>query len=124
MKLALVAALLASCALADEAADRAAIQAVVTALNHGDKPVAELFTPDADGARELAWLNAPNRTPLSGVSQPYLKVRSVRFVTPEVALVDASADQYGSLFGRSIPVLLVMRKESRWRISALRILDY
>ena len=122
MKLAILAALLAPYALADEAADRAAIEAVVLALNYRDKPLADLFTPDSDGASELLRLTAPNREPFSEISEPYLRVRSIRFVTAEVALVDALSTQYGSLMMRRVPVLLVMRNQSRWRISALRIL--
>jgi hypothetical protein len=122
VKLAILAALLAPYALADEAVDRAAIEAVVLALNHHDKPLADLFTPDADGASELLWLTAPNREPFSEISEPYLRVRSIRFVTAEVALVDALSTQYGSLMMRRVPVLLVMINQSRWRISALRIL--
>ena len=49
-------------------------------------------------------------------------IRSVRFLTPEVALVDVDYRQIGSLgLMLRVPVLLVLRKESEgWRIAAFR----
>jgi hypothetical protein len=120
---------LAPCAVADEAADRMAIESVVSALNDRSRPAADLFTSDAGGTGELARLAELDRTlvrfsgPMSETTPPRLVVRSIRFLTPQVALVDAANIQYGSLIlVRSVPVMLVMKKDGDWRIAALRVL--
>ncbi len=55
---------------------------------------------------------------------PRIVIQSVRFITPEIALVDAANTQYGStILVRRVPVLFVMKKEARdWRIASLRVL--
>ena len=57
------------------------------------------------------------------VSQVYFEANAIRFVTPDVASVKASASQYGSLIlKRTIPVVFVLKREGgAWRISVLRI---
>jgi hypothetical protein len=120
---------LASHALADEAADRTAIASVIRAVNDHSKPASALLSSDADSS-EIARLSnliplppAPPE-PLSEVTQPRLVARSIRFITPEVALVDGAIAQFGSvILERSTPVLLVMRKEGAdWRIAAVRVM--
>ena len=56
------------------------------------------------------------------VLTPHL--RSIRFVTPDVAFTDAANTQYGSMILQTrIPVLLVLRREGiDWRIVSLRVL--
>jgi hypothetical protein len=51
-------------------------------------------------------------------------IQSIRFIAPEVALVDAANTQYGAVIpARRIPVLLVMKKEgAEWRIASLRVM--
>lgn len=117
------------CALADETADRIAIESVVGALSDHSRPAVELFTSDAGGTGELLRLADLDRTlvrssgPMSETTPPRLVVRSIRFLTPQVALVDAANTQYGSLIlVRKVPVLLVMKKDGDWRIAALRVL--
>jgi len=122
---------------ADEAADRAAIERVVGALNTdrtgaGQGRIASLFTTDnSDADKELDRLATLDRQllrasekPWSEVTTPRLVIQSIRFITPEVALVDAGNTQYGSMIlVRRVPVLLVMRKEAKaWRIASLRVL--
>jgi hypothetical protein len=122
----LVLSVFAHTAFADEAADRAAIDALIAALNNHTQPSSNLFTGDsADIQRELANLAAASRPsggPLSEVSEPHITVRSVRFITSDVALVDATSDQFGSTLPvRRIPVLLILKKDANWRIAAVRI---
>jgi hypothetical protein len=116
---------------AEEDADQTAIQRVIDALNiyksSGNQRALDLFTNDAGGefARLLEldrWL-APTNAPWTEVTKPVLTVRSTRFITTVVALVDAANTQYGSIIvKREIPLLLVMKKEAGvWRIAALRI---
>jgi len=110
----------------DETADRAAIESIIATLNSHRKPVASLFTLEAPTAdvQELTRLAEASREPLSEVTEPHFIIRSIRFVTPGVALVDAEKDvQYGSLvFKPSVPLVLVMKKVTQWRIAAVRVL--
>lgn len=48
---------------------------------------------------------------------------SIRFVTPKIALVDASKTQFGSLtVVRSVPLLFVLVKQgASWRIAAIQL---
>lgn len=119
---------LASLALAGQPAGRVAIQGVVEALNRaqfsgGQKGVAGLFTEDADNQLDRLRLQ-PGGEPWTEVTAPRLVVESIRFITADVALVDAANTQYGSLIlVRRVPVLLVMRKGATgWRIASLRML--
>jgi hypothetical protein len=124
----------ATLAYADEAADRSAIERVIGVLNDSQtgsvkKPTSTLFTPDADS--ELDRLSHLDRRllqlanePWSEVTTPRVVIHSIRFVTPNVALVNAANTQYGStILVRRIPLLFVMRKEgTHWRIASLRVL--
>jgi hypothetical protein len=114
----------------EEASDRAAIERVIAALNDPQTPPATLFTSDADSAAELARLSGisramagASRQPWSEVTPPRIVSRSIRFITAEAALADAAETQYGSvILARSVPLLLVMKKEGNtWRIAALRV---
>jgi hypothetical protein len=119
---------LADSALADSDADRTAIQSVVATLNDHTAPASTLFTTDgADGAElgRLADLNrmlSPSAEPLSEVTPPKIAVGSIRFITPDVVLVDGISAQYGSVIvTKSVSVLLVMKREgSNWRIASFR----
>jgi len=125
---------LAALALADEAGDRSAIERVIRFLNDrhavaGKKPTATLFTADADSDLDsLTELNARwlqfAREPWSEMTAPHLAIHSIRFVTGDVALVNAASVQYGSNIPvRRIPVLFVMKREGTdWRIASLRVL--
>src|SRR5215471_50641 len=134
MRVSLVCALLLMpvAAGADEREDRANIERLIGALNDDAPGAAQkrslLFTPDAE--IEFDRLSRLDRrlmqrsdTPWSEVTRPRMVIRSVQFITPEVALVDAANTQYGSvILVRRVPVLLVMKKEREWRIASLRIL--
>ena len=101
-------------------------QQIIAALNEyisgkDAQPVSVLFTNDAHPAEldRLAKLKT-----WSEMTPPRIVIKSVRFVTSDVALVDGSSMQYGSLIlVRRIPILLVMKKQvTDWRIDSLRIL--
>ncbi len=109
-------------ALADEAADRAAIDKLIATLNDRTASRAELYTSDSGDSRKLLEQIAnPPTAPMSERTQPFLVLNAVRFITPEVALVDATSAQYGSLYTRRIPVLLILRKSQAWQIAVVRI---
>jgi len=126
--------LFATLAWADEAADRSAIERVIGVLNDcqaGSSKKRTLFTSDADSElehpskldRRLLQLSSE---PWSEVTAPRLVIHSIRFVTNDVALVDAASTQYGStILVRRIPVRLVMKREGTdWRIASLRVLAH
>ena len=58
-----------------------------------------------------------------GVSQVYYEVTAIKFVSPDVAFVDATASQYGSvILKRTTRVVFVLKREGGvWRISVLRV---
>lgn len=112
---------------ADEASDRQAIRRTVFRLNS--------FTADFDNDAELARIRAapimlppladrPGEVIISSepwgeatISIPgvsFIAIKKIRFLTPEIALVDAYAKS---------PVLFVLRNESGiWKIASIRIL--
>ena len=57
------------------------------------------------------------------VSQVYFEVRSIKFLTADVAFVDARASQFGStILKRSMPAYFVLRKTGgEWRIAVMRL---
>jgi hypothetical protein len=114
--------LIASCGWADEGVDRQAIGQLIAAFNSHSKPPSDLFTADAPDNERIAWSDHEN--PLSEVTPPNIMIRSVRFITSEVALADCTNTQYGSLIiAQNTPVLLVMKKDgAQWRIASLRVL--
>jgi hypothetical protein len=126
MRIILAAAILfASFARADEASDRADIERTISALNkaQNEGERRELFTADAGNELDRLPRN-PDSRPWSEVNQAIFVIQTVRFVNPEVALVDAANSQFGStILVRRTPVLLVMKKEKGvWKIASLRLL--
>lgn len=122
--------LLVAFAHADEVSDRASIDSTIAALNkaQSENEWRDLFT--ADGIREFDRLPALAREPWSEdprpwpeVSRPGFIVRTVRFVSPETALVDAVSSQFGStIVVRRTPILFVMQKEEGvWKIASVRL---
>lgn len=124
-----------ACLWADEAADRIAIHKVMAALSEArrstdTKALSALFVSDA-ARSELEYLSAmdgrlldASNRPWSEVTVPRIVAKSIHFATPDVAVVDASNTQYGSVvLVRSVPVLFVMKRQGEdWRIDSLRVL--
>jgi hypothetical protein len=57
------------------------------------------------------------------VSQVYFEATAIRLVTPDVAFVNATASQFGSMImKRTMPAVFVLKREAgAWRISVMRI---
>src|SRR5450432_905854 len=98
---------------ANEASDRAAITRTVVSSSRVDPAkAAELTTVDFDG--ELITL--PEVRPWCELDCPRISVRSVRFITPDVALVDGAASGDGVLPSQYIAVM--KRDGITWRIAS------
>ena len=137
-------------ASADENADRTAIVNVIAALNEFPQHT-DSFTADADGKEivEQLWkgkrLASPMRSPSDhptvvishepwgeatidypGVEivNPRIESRTIRFITPDVALMDgACAYKDGGGNVQTTPLLFVMKKEGdRWKVASIRLL--
>ena len=100
------------CARAD---DGAAVRKVITAFNDPHQRQSVLM-PDAD-------LDSLSRYRGPEMSQVYFEVKAVRFVAPDVAVVDAAGSQYGSLtIKRSLRAVFVLKKQGdAWRVAVLRV---
>jgi hypothetical protein len=125
------------CALglwADEAQDRAAIDKAIITLNDA-APRAGLFTQDADSTVDfdrLLDLHRKNSSPRGFVigmdetwtemTVPRIVSGSIRFITPDVAIVDGASSIRGAVtLAPSVPLLFVMKREGKeWRIGAIR----
>ena len=124
MRVLLAAALLCTLpAFADEPADRTTIETVIHSLKTAGS-VSVLFTADADS--DLAELNAMSdaaKQPWSEALPPALVIDSIRFVTADVAIVNAANVQITSTLVRRAPVMFVMKREgAAWKIASLRML--
>lgn len=128
--------LFAACAWADESAERQDIDRVIASVN--DNPPAATFTADSDARPTLErlrpWAKERGRRPAVVISHdPWgeatiswtgpcgpIVSRTIRFITPDVALADATCG-YGDSSG--LPLLFVLKKErADWKIASLRIL--
>ncbi len=111
-----------------------AIQKVIDALNepHCDsqsKSLSSVFTRDADSADrerlsdvERQMCRRISSGPWPETTAPRIVSDSIRFVSPDVALVDAAITQIGALSWRHEPVLFVLKKVGPdWRIASLRL---
>ena len=115
--------LVATCAWADDASDREAIERVIAVVNNHSKPLTDLYTADAP-ENERSMLSA-NEQPWSEVTSPRITTRSIRFIPPQVALVEGTNTQYGSaIVVRTTLLLLVMKKDGeQWRIASVGALQ-
>ncbi|MCX6622272.1 MAG: hypothetical protein NTY38_14630 [Acidobacteria bacterium] len=112
-----------------DTADRQSIQRLIASLN---EPISQrrphLLAPATPAAEldALVHLNqtlrSMSRQPWSEVTAPHIVTRKIRFLTPEIALVDAASVQYGSvILTRAFPMVFVLRKLGKeWKITALR----
>jgi hypothetical protein len=118
----------------EETADRAQIASVIDALNQTPlnraPELARLFTADFDGSSALAEVlhsaatitisHEPWGEATWGFTGPRPRISSaaVRFVTPEVALVDGTAARPDD----SMPLLFILKKEGgSWKIASIRL---
>ena len=100
---------------ADEPADSQAIRRVIARFNHASERAAVL-AQDAD-------VPPLDRYAGQEVSQVYFEPTAIRLVTPDVAFVDATASQFGSvILKRTTRAMFVLKREGGvWRISVMRI---
>lgn len=107
--------MLAAIAWAAGPADHEAVRKAIATFNNPHER-ASVLARDADIA-PLA--------PFAGqeVSQVFFEATAIRLVTPDVAFVDATASQFGSvILKRSSPAVFVLKREAgAWRISVMRI---
>ena len=110
---------------ADDISDRKAIDTIIGSLfspqvRSSPQRMAELTTPDFDGDIDLI----PVRTVWCETSCEGFKVRAVKFVTNDVAVVDGETTVgTGSLSGTvslSQWLMILKRDANGWRISAIR----
>jgi hypothetical protein len=115
--------LVATWARADDASDREAIEHLIAAVNNHSKSFTDVFAADAP-ENERSILTA-HEEPWSEVTSPRITIRSIRLITPQVALVESANTQYGStIVVRTTSMLLVMKKdEGQWRIASVRALQ-
>jgi hypothetical protein len=115
--------LVATCAWADDASDREAIERVIAAVNNHSKPLTDLYTADAP-ENERSMLSAYEQ-PWPEVTSPRITARSIRLIAPRFALVECTNTQYGSvLVVRTTSMLLVMKKDGeQWRIASVGALQ-
>jgi hypothetical protein len=121
---------------ADDAQDRVAIDKSIAALND---PVlrAGVLTADADSDADFnRLLDLHRRGGLSlgaviGMNEPWTELTvprlvsgSIRFIAPDVAIVDGASTIRGAVtLAPRVPLLFVMKKDGGvWRISAIRVL--
>jgi hypothetical protein len=106
---------LAARAWAADPADNEAIRKAIATFNDPHER-ATVLAHDAD-------LSPLGRFAGQEMSQVYFEVKAIRFVTVDVAFVDATASQYGStIMKRSMRAVFVMRREGiAWRISVMRL---
>jgi hypothetical protein len=83
--------LIATCAWADVGTDREAIKQLIGGVNDQSKPPSDLFTADAPDSERTAL----SAEPMSEVTSANIVIRSIRFITSEVAMVDCTNTHTG-----------------------------
>jgi hypothetical protein len=107
---------------ADEISDRKAVEAVIGSLfipqvRSDVKRMAELTTADFDG--DLSAI--PVRTIWCETSCAGFKVRSLKFVTGDVVVVDGQTTM--GAVPMSAWLMILKRDAPAWRVSSFRLLD-
>jgi hypothetical protein len=118
---------------ADEAADRAAIDSVIDALNDPGRR-ASLFTKDADSTvdfdhliylhKRVSFIGGMGRNEAWVIlTKPRVISGPIRFVTPDVATVEGASTVPGAMTVEPrVPLLFVIKREgSAWRITTVRV---
>jgi hypothetical protein len=109
-----------------ETSDRTAIEKVIATWNdiragRAHQTLAAVFLPGANRPGPL--LHKPQQ-PWSEVTTPQIVVRSVTFVTPNVARVDAADSQFGTYGFRRVPLSITMvRTTGGWRIASAALVS-
>jgi len=132
----------ASFAWADEAADRAAIERAIAALNELPPRIAAVAESPVAAHELTALMNmasspSPARPTVVISHEPWgeatidfravdlpnrIVSRTIRFITPNVALVDADRTREDGTF-QDKPLLFVLKKvEDDWKIASARVL--
>jgi len=121
---------------ADQAQERAAIDKTIAALNDPAQR-AKLLAGDVDSEVDFDRLIDLHRRESQyggvaiGINEVWTELTAprvvsgrVRFITPDVAMVDGASTIRGAVtLRRSVPLLFVMRKDKgEWRITAIRVL--
>ena len=135
-----LAALFATMLKADEVTDRAAIDAVIEAVNNPLQRT-RLFTKNLDSTVNFdslinMHLDSPTRVfvpfgmpgpvgmpePWRILTEPHIVSGAIRFITPGVAMVDGASIVRGAVtFADTVPLMFVLKKEQAgWRINAVR----
>ena len=113
---------------ADETAVKALVEKYVNARDHRDEnAIAALFTSDADQYTTAGEWRRGRQRVVTGTAESTkqnpgdrsIDIQSVRFVTPDVALVDGWYNIAGSDVQRWTTIV-VKRESGTWRISAIR----
>ena len=102
---------------ADADSDRAAIRKTIATFNRMSER-ATVMTRDAE-IPDLSRCWQPER------SQMFFEAQAIRFVTSDVALVDAAGNRYGGMAGKQTAraVFILKREGADWKIDSLRVLD-
>ena len=120
---------------ADEAKDRIAVNEIIEAINDPvQRPT--LFTKDADSTVNFdrlidLHLRSTRNVGVGGVgidetwrvlTVPLVVSGTIRFITPEVAIVDGASVIRGAVtLVETVPLLFILKKEQTvWRICAVR----
>lgn len=120
---------------ADEAQDRAAIDKIIVALNDPAQR-AVLLPKESDSNVDFDHLLDLHRRPMpppgvvmTGMNEPWTELTTprivsgrIRFISPDVAIVDGASTIRGAMtFVRRVPLLFVMKRApAGWRIEAVR----
>jgi hypothetical protein len=116
LKAILTISLLATLALADENADRVAIARTVAAAMKSDAAsVPELLAPDFDGQ----LITLPAARPWCELDCPRVTIGAVRFITPDVALLEGTATGDEVLSGGAF-IAVLKKIGNDWRIASMR----
>jgi hypothetical protein len=117
----------ASLAWPQGARDRIAVEDLIHSIDTA-QPASALFTADSESDLErLRTIQREMRGAVSrtaGVAPPAFVMTDVRFLGPDVAIVNAAEVQLGGGSPKKIPVLFVVKRDTGgWKIAVLRLLD-
>jgi hypothetical protein len=109
--------LCAAYALADEMADRVSIEHAITALNESG------VLPSIDHSN-VTISHEPWGEAAINLMSPRILIAAIRFITPDVALADATrTHKVDDGTTQTIPLLFVMKREGEnWKIASVYVL--